>query len=1039
MSPSAIFIRRPVATTLLTLGIALAGILALRLLPVSPLPQVDNPTISVSVGLPGASPETMAATVATPLERALGRIAGVTEMTSSSSLGSTNITLQFDLNRNIDGAARDVQAALDAARSLLPTGLPSNPTYRKVNPADAPVVILSMTSGTLDQGQMYDAASTILAQTLAQVDGVGQVMVGGSSLPAVRVELNPTALNRYGIPTSAVRIAIATTNANRPKGILDGDTRHWQIAANDQANKAVDYRPIIVAYRNGAAVRLADVATVVDSVQDLRNAGLADGRPAVLLLIRRQPGANVIETVDRVKALLPVLQASIPQSINLQIASDSTTTIRASLREVERTLLISISLVIMVVFLFLRRWRAATIPAVAVPVSLIGTFGIMYLAGYSLDNLSLMALTIATGFVVDDAVVVLENVSRHIEQGISPFEAALLGAREVGFTVVSMSISLIAVFVPILMMGGIVGRLFREFAVTLSAAVLVSLVVSLTTTPMMCARVLRPESLERPGRLSRFIERMFARLLQGYERSLRLALRHWGITIVALIGSMVLSLCLFLIVPWSFMPQQDTGRLVGNLVADQSISFQAMREKLGAFVAVVKADPAVDHVVAFTGGGQRNGAFFFVILKPIAQRKISADMVIGRLRGKLAHQPGATLFLQAAQDIRTGGRSSNAQYQYTLSADDINELRAWEPRIRQALSRIPEIVDVSTDQQDLGLQTSLVVDRDAATRLGVNLFQLDSTLNDLFGQRQVSTIYNPLNQYHVVMEVDPAYWQSPSELNNTYIVSNSGAEVPLSAFARWEPTNTSLSVNHQGQFLATTVSFNLAPRASLSAASRAIETALQQIGVPTSIHGSFQGTAQVFKASFASMPLLILLALVTVYIVLGILYESLVHPLTIISTLFSAICGGILALIVTGTDFTIMAFIGVILLIGIVKKNAILMIDFAIVEQRRSGARAEDAICRACLLRFRPILMTTMAALLGAVPLAVGHGDGAELRQPLGITIVGGLIVSQIFNLYTTPVVYIGLDRLGAWGTRVARRLRPHHAVQSVTATLPIS
>ena len=1038
MSPSAIFIRRPVATTLLTLGIALAGILALRLLPVSPLPQVDNPTISVSVGLPGASPETMAATVATPLERALGRIAGVTEMTSSSSLGSTNITLQFDLDRNIDGAARDVQAAMDAARSLLPTGLPSNPTYRKVNPADAPVLILSMTSDTLDQGQMYDAASTILAQALAQVDGVGQVMVGGSSLPAVRVELNPTALNRYGIATSAVRTAIATTNANRPKGILDGDTRHWQIAANDQAKKAVDYRPIIVAYRNGAAVRLTDVATVNDSVQDLRNAGLADERPAVLLLIRRQPGANVIETVDRVKAILPVLQASIPRSIDLQVASDSTTTIRASLREVERTLLISISLVIMVVFVFLRRWRAATIPAVAVPVSLIGTFGIMYLAGYSLDNLSLMALTIATGFVVDDAVVVLENVSRHIEHGMSPFEAALLGAREVGFTVVSMSISLIAVFVPILLMGGIVGRLFREFAVTLSAAIMVSLVVSLTTTPMMCARVLRPESEEKPGRLSRFVERMFARLLQGYDRTLRWALAHRLITLATLFCTLVLSVTLFFIVPSGFMPQQDTGRIMGNLVADQSISFQAMRQKLGDFVAIVKANPTVDHVVAFTGGGQRNSAFFFVILKPIAQRKISADMVIAQLRGKLAHQPGATLFLQAAQDIRVGGRSANAQYQYTLSADDINELRAWEPRIRQALSRIPAIVDVSTDQQDLGLQTSLVVDRDAATRLGVNLFQLDSTLNDLFGQRQVSTIYNPLNQYHVVMEVAPNYWQNPSELNNTYIVSNSGAEVPLSAFARWEPTNTSLVVNHQGQFLATTVSFNLAPRASLSTATGAVETALQRIGVPTSIHGSFQGTAQVYKASFANMPLLLLAAVVTVYLVLGILYESLVHPITIILTLPSAGTGAFLALLITGTDFTIMAFIGVMLLIGIVKKNAILMIDFAIEDRRRTGARAEDAIYRACLLRFRPIMMTTMAALLGALPLAFGHGDGAELRQPLGISIAGGLIVSQVLTLYTTPVVYLYMERFGAWGTRVARCLR-HPSARSMPVALPIS
>jgi len=1076
MSLSAPFIQRPVATTLLTLGIALAGLLALRLLPVSPLPQVDNPTIQVSVGLPGASPETMAATVATPLERALGRIAGVTEMTSSSSLGSTNITLQFDLSRNIDGAARDVQAAINAARSLLPTGLPSNPTYRKVNPADAPVMILSMTSDTLDQGQMYDSASTVLAQALAQVDGVGQVMVGGSSLPAVRVELNPTALNRYGIGSATVRAAIATTNANRPKGTLDGDARHWQIAANDQATKAADYRPIVVAYRHGAAVRVTDVATLTDSVQDVRNAGLADGKPAVLLLVRRQPGANVIETVDRVKAILPMLQASIPRSINLQIASDSTTTIRASLRDVERTLLVSIALVIMVVFLFLRRWRAASIPAVAVPVSLIGTFGIMYLAGYSLDNFSLMALTIATGFVVDDAVVVLENVSRHIEKGVRPFEAALLGAREVGFTVVSMSLSLVAVFLPILLMGGLLGRLFREFAVTLSAAILVSLVVSLTITPMMCARVLRPESEEKPGRLSRFIERMFARLVRGYDRTLRWALRHRLITLAALFGTVVLSVLLFFVVNSGFLPQQDTGRLQGNLVADQSISFQAMQQKLTRFVAIIKADPAVDHIVAFTGGGQRNGAFFFVILKPLAQRetvddpilaqirqqaaqaprsrlflqavefllkpfaqrKISADLVIARLRGKLAHQPGATLFLQAAQDVRTGGRSANAQFQYTLSADDLAELRAWEPRIRRGLSQIPAIVDVSTDQQDLGLQTSLVVDRDAATRLGINLFQLDSTLNDLYGQRQVSTIYNPLNQYHVVMEVAPDYWQSPSELANTYVMSSTGAEVPLSAFARWEPTNTSLSVNHQGQFLATTVSFNLAPGASLSTATRAVEDTLLRLGVPATIHGSFQGTAQVFKASLATMPFLILMALVTVYLVLGILYESLVHPITIILTLPSAFCGAILALIVTRTDLTIMAFIGVMLLIGIVKKNAILMIDFAIEERRRTGARAEDAIYRACLLRFRPILMTTMAALLGAVPLALGHGDGAELRQPLGITIVGGLVLSQILTLYTTPVVYLYMERLGAWGTRLWQR-RPVPPHPAAPASLPHS
>jgi len=1032
MSVSTPFIRRPVATTLLTIGIGLAGIMAFQLLPVSPLPQVDFPTISVNASLPGASPETMASTVATPLERSLGRIAGVTEMTSSSSLGSTGITLQFDLSRDIDGAARDVQAAINAARSLLPTGLPSNPNYRKVNPADAPVMIISMTSDTLDRGALYDSASTVLAQTLSQVDGVGQVSIGGSSLPAVRVELNPTALNRYGIATSAVRNAISTTNANRPKGSLDGEEHHWQIAANDQARKAVDYLPIVVAYRNGAAVRLGDVATVVDSVQDLRNAGLADGKPAVLLLIRRQPGANVIETVDRVKALLPMLRASIPPTINLEVSSDSTTTIRASLREVERTLLIAITLVILVVFLFLRRWRAAVIPAVAVPISLIGTFGIMFLCGYSLDNLSLMALTIATGFVVDDAVVVLENVSRHIEEGMTPQDAALQGAREVGFTVVSMSISLVAVFVPILMMGGIIGRLFREFAVTLSAAILVSLIVSLTTTPMMCARVLRPESEEKPGRLSRYIESIFAELLHIYETSLGWALKHRRLMLLTLVATVGLNIYLYIIVPKGFMPQQDTGRLQGNLIGDQSISFQAMQTKLASFVSIIRADPGVDHVVAFTGGGQRNGAFFFVILKPIAVRKVSADMIIARLRRNLAHVPGATLFLQAAQDVRVGGRGANAQYQYTLSADDIGELRSWEPKIRQALSALPEVVDVNTDQQDLGLQTSLVIDRDAATRLGITISQLDSTLNDLYGQRQVSTIYNPLNQYRVVMEVSPEYWQSPHELDNTYVASATGAMVPISAFAHWEPTNTSLSVNHQGQFVATTVSFNLPPGMSLSTASRAIENALQRIGMPSSIHGSFQGSAQAFQASLSNQPWLILAALITVYLVLGILYESLVHPLTIISTLPSAGGGAILALLVTGTDFTIIALIGVILLIGIVKKNAILMIDFAI-EERRRGTSAEDAIYKACLLRFRPILMTTMAALLGAVPLAIGHGDGAELRQPLGIAIVGGLVVSQVLTLYTTPVVYLYMERLGAWGTRMWRSLRP----QSASAPVP--
>jgi multidrug efflux pump len=1038
MSLSSPFIQRPVATTLLTLGIALAGILAFQLLPVSPLPQVDFPTISVSANLPGASPETMASTVATPLERSLGRIAGITEMTSSSSLGSTRVTLQFDLSRNIDGAARDVQAAINAAHSLLPTGLPSNPTYRKVNPADAPVMVIALTSNILSQGQMYDAAATILAQSLAQVDGVGQVDVGGSSLPAVRVELNPGALDRAGIGTAAVRTAITTTNANRPKGSLDDGLHHWQITANDQAMKATDYLPLIVAYHKGAAVRLSDVAAVTDSVQDLRNGGLADGHPAVLLIIRRQPGANVVETVGRVNAIIPILQASIPSSIDMRVMSDSTTTIHASLHEVERTLLISIALVIMVVFLFLRRWRAALIPAVAVPVSLIGTFAIMYLAGYSLDNLSLMALTIATGFVVDDAVVVLENVSRHIEHGMSPYEAAIKGAREVGFTVISMSISLIAVFVPILLMGGIIGRLFREFAVTLSAAIMVSLVVSLTTTPMMCARVLLPASEEKPGRISRAIERFFTRMLNGYERTLRWSLEHRRITLLALVGTFALNIFLYIVIPKGFMPQQDTGRIMGSVVADQSISFQAMQQKLAHLDTIVRADPAVDHVVAFTGGGQRNSANFFIMLKAIADRKTPADQVIARLRRQLSKESGADLFLQAAQDVRTGGRPSAAQYQYTLSSDDLAELNLWAPKIREGLSGIPDLKDVNTDQQDRGLQTSLIVNRDAATSLGVNMTLFDSTLNDLFGQRQVSTIYNPLNQYRVVMEAAPIYWQNPSELGNTYVLSAGGAEVPLSAFSHWEPTNTSLAVNHQGQFVATTVSFNLTPGASLSTAARSVENTLAKIGVPSTIHGSFQGTAQAFQSSLANQPFLILMALIAVYLVLGILYESLIHPLTIISTLPSAGCGALLALRCTNTDFTIIALIGVILLIGIVKKNAILMIDFAIEEQRRTGAKPQDAIYRACLLRFRPILMTTSAALLGAVPLALGHGDGAELRQPLGISIVGGLIVSQILTLYTTPVVYLYMERLGAWGRRLFRRDRSAPSV-ALPANLPLT
>ena len=1025
MSLSSPFIRRPVATTLLTIGLALAGLLAFGVLPVAPLPRVDFPTISVQASLPGASPETMAATVATPLERALGRIAGVTEMTSSSSMGSSHITLQFDLSRSIDGAARDVQAAINAARSLLPSGLPSNPTYRKVNPADAPVMILSLTSATLSQGQMYDAASTVLAQALSQVDGVGEVDVGGSSLPAVRVEADPAVLDRDGIGLEQVRAAIVASNANRPKGVLEDSTRHWQIAANDQMMRAADYQPLIVAWRDGAPVRLGDVASVSDSVQDLRNAGLADGRPAVLILIRRQPGANVIATVDRVKAILPALRASIPAAIDLDVASDSTTTIRASLRDVERTLLVAIALVILVVFLFLRRWRAAAIPAVAVPVSLVATFIVMALAGYSIDNLSLMALTIATGFVVDDAVVVLENASRHVEAGLSPMDAALRGAQEVGFTVLSMSTSLVAVFVPILLMSGVMGRLLHEFAITLSAAILMSLLVSLTTTPMMCAHVLRARAQEKePGRLSRAIERGFQRLHDLYDTTLTWALDHRRLTLASLFVAVGLTVVLYVIVPKGFMPQQDTGRLNGSLQADQSISFQAMNAKLAAFDRILRADPAVAHVVAFTGGGQRNSANFFVILKPLAERKVSSELIIARLRRQMARVPGASLYLQAVQDVRVGGRAGNAQYQYTLSGDDLAELQAWAPRVQRALATVPEITDVNSDQQQKGLQTSLVVDRDRAAELGVSMSQLDATLNDLYGQRQVSVIYNPLNQYRVVLEATPADDQRPEALASTYVMSSQGATVPLTAFARWGPTNTALAVNHQGQFVATTLSFNLVPGASLSGAAAGIEAAVAELRLPPTIHGSFQGTAQAFQASLANQPLLILAALLTVYLVLGILYESLVHPLTILSTLPSASGGAILALLVTGTQFSIIAFIGVILLIGIVKKNAILMIDFAIDEQRRSGVSAREAIHRASLLRLRPILMTTMAAMLGAVPLALSHGEGAELRQPLGISIVGGLLVSQLLTLYTTPVVYLYLENFGARASSVLERLR---------------
>jgi multidrug efflux pump len=1015
---SRIFIERPVGTALISCGLALAGSLSYLLLPIAPLPQVEFPTISVQASLPGASPDTMAATVATPLERTLGTIAGVTEITSSSSLGSTRVTLQFDLNRDIDGAARDVQAGINAARALLPTGLPSNPTYRKVNPADAPIMIVSLTSDTLTRGQMYDAASTVLAQRLSQVDGVGQVTVGGGALPAVRIELDPNKLSAQGIALEQVRATVVATNANRPKGALEDDRRYWQIAANDQAKAAADYAPLVLSYHNGSAVRLRDVAEVVDSVQDIRNDGLVNGKSAVVLILNKAPGANIIKTVDTIRGLLPQLRASISPAINVDVVMDRTTTIRASIREVQRTLAIAFGLVIAVVFIFLRRLRAALLPAVAVPVSLAGTCGFMYLLGYSIDNLSLMAMTVATGFVVDDAIVVLENIARHIERGMAPREAALKGAREIGFTVVSISLSLIAVFIPILAMGGIVGRLFREFAVVLSVAILVSMVVSLTTTPMMAATLLKPHAEARsPGRFGRWLAGLQRGLMRGYRRSLRWTLRHQPLALLVLAGVIALNVSLYISVPKGFFPQQDTGLMFGGVQADQASSFQSMQLKLRAFQEIVGADPAVANVTGFTGGGQRNSANMFVSLKGRDQRKESIDEVMNRLRGKLSRVPGANLFLAPVQDIRIGGRQSNAAWQFTLQADDLADLRTWEPRIRRALTEVPEITDVNSDQQDKGLQTSLVVDRDALARLGLTMNALDSVLNDAFGQRQVGVIYNPLNQYRVVLELAPQWLQNPQTLERLKLTSSGGQQVPLSAVARVETTGTPLAVNHQSGTPASTISFNLAPSVALSQAVSAINDAVAGSGAPVSVRGSFQGTAQAFQSSLSSQPLLILAAIVTIYLVLGMLYESLIHPITILSTLPSAGVGALLALMAFKTDFSIIALIGVILLIGIVKKNAIMMLDFAISAQHAADERGSRlspgaAIYRAALLRLRPILMTTVAAVFGAVPLALGQGEGAELRVPLGISIVGGLLLSQLLTLYTTPVVFCCMDRL---------------------------
>jgi multidrug efflux pump len=1026
---SAPFIRRPVATTLLTIGVGLAGAIGFRLLPVSPLPEVDFPTISVSASLPGASPETMATSVAAPLERQFGRIAGVSEMTSTSYLGSTSVVLQFDMARNIDGAARDVQAAINAARGSLPANLPGNPTYRKVNPADAPVLIMALTSDTASRGQMYDLASTVLQQKLAQVEGIGQVLVGGGSLPAVRVELNPTALSKYGLGLEDVRAVLAQTNVSRPKGHLEDGGRVRDLWTNDQLSHAADYAPVIVAYRGGAAVRLSDIARVDDAVEDLRNAGLANGKPSVSVVLFRQPGANIIETVGRVRDLLPELRASVPASMSLDVVLDRTTTIRASLRDVERALLVSVSLVILVVFLFLRSARATLIPAIAVPVSLIGAFGVMYLLGYTLDNLSLMALTIATGFVVDDAIVVLENITRHIEAGAPPLQAALDGATGIGFTVLSMSLSLVAVFIPILLMGGVVGRLFREFAVTLAVAVAISLVVSLTTTPMMCATLLRPVGAGGHGRLFQASERAFGAILAGYRRTLGWALRHPAIMLLVTLGTGALNVYLFVQVPKGFFPQQDTGRLSGSIQAAQDTSFQTMEKKLREIVDVVRSDPAVESVTGFTGGGggaTRNTARMFIALRPLEERKLPADHIITRLRRQLARVPGAPTYLQAVQDVRVGGRVSGAQYQFTLQGEQVDELGTWARRMERQLRSLPQIADVNSDQQDRGLQTRLAVDRPTASRLGITSELVDDTLYDAFGQRQVSVIYAPLNQYHVVMEVEPRFWQRPETLRDIYVRPPSGALVPLAAFSRYESGTTMLAVNHQGQFPAVTLSFNLAPGVALGDAVKAVEGAARTVGLPGRIHGSFQGTAQAFQASLASQPLLILAALVTVYIVLGVLYESWLHPLTILSTLPSAGVGALLALLVFRTELSIMGLIGIILLIGIVKKNAIMMIDFALAAERQGGKGPAEAIFEACLLRFRPIMMTTMAALLGALPLALGMGVGSELRRPLGISIVGGLLVSQALTLYTTPVVYLQLDRGRLWlERRRAGRLRP--------------